>query len=199
MCNKWSCTMCKQQDTSPSTVCSSEQNELVTLSWWACGLILEVMDDIESQLELPATNPSSRGSRWGIPLWCGERLGDEAIHHAPRWQHQHVQGWYTRRTASGPNPNSIYGSRLQHVHPGQAQSMANTRKEENVLFNKSLNTFYLHLYGIMEQSDNERGNLMPPHYGLFPDQQQGIFYLYHPTNRIVHTTAFVTSTGWNEK
>ena len=87
----------------------------------------------------------------------------------------------------------------QGVHPGQAQSMANTRKEENVLFNNSLNTFYLHLYGVMEQSDNDRGNLMPPHYGLFPDQLQGIFYLYHPTNMIIHNTAFVTSSGWNEK
>ena len=24
------------------------------------------------------------------------------------------------------------------------------------------------------------------------DYQQGIFYVYHPTDRIVHTTAFVT-------
>ena len=38
-------------------------------------------------------------------------------------------------------------------------------KEGNVLFNDTLNTFYLQLYGIRhmvkDQSDSERGNLLP--------------------------------------
>ena len=46
------------------------------------------------------------------------------------------------------------------------------RKEANVLFNNSLNTFYLRLYGIRymlnDHSDSEKGNPLPPHGLLFP-------------------------------
>ena len=53
-------------------------------------------------------------------------------------------------------------------------------------------TFYLRLYGIghlvKDHSDSERGNLLLPHGLLF----QGFFYMHHPTDRIAHTTAFVT-------
>ena len=41
----------------------------------------------------------------------------------------------------------------------------------NVLFNDTLNTFYLQLYGIRpmvkDHSDSERGNPLPPHGLLF--------------------------------
>ena len=41
------------------------------------------------------------------------------------------------------------------------------RKEGNVLFNDTLNTFYLRLYGVRhmvkDHSDSERGNPLPPH------------------------------------
>ena len=54
------------------------------------------------------------------------------------------------------------------------------KMERNVLFNDTLNTCYLQLYGIrhMEKhhSDSERGNPLPPHM---------------ITHRIKHTTAFV--------
>ena len=44
------------------------------------------------------------------------------------------------------------------------------KKEENVLLNDALNTFYVLFYGIehmvKEHSDSERGNLMPPLHGL---------------------------------
>ena len=54
----------------------------------------------------------------------------------------------------------------------------------NVLYNDALNTFYLRLYGVRhmvkDHSDSEKGN------------QQGFFYMHHPTDRITHTTAFVT-------
>ena len=67
------------------------------------------------------------------------------------------------------------------------------RKEGNVLFNDALNTFYLRLYGVRhmvkDHSDSERGNPLPPHGLLFPISS---FYMYHPTGRIAHTTAFVT-------
>ena len=46
------------------------------------------------------------------------------------------------------------------------------RKEGNVLFNDTLNTFYLRLYGfghmVKDHSDSERGNPLPPHRLLFP-------------------------------
>ena len=44
---------------------------------------------------------------------------------------------------------------------------AEGRKEENVLFNDALNTFYLRLYGVRhmvkDHSDSERGNPLLPH------------------------------------
>ena len=44
-------------------------------------------------------------------------------------------------------------------------------KEENVLFNDALNTFYLRLYGVRhmvkDHSNSERGNPLPPHGLLF--------------------------------
>ena len=65
------------------------------------------------------------------------------------------------------------------------------RKEGNVLFNDALNTFYLRLYGVghmvKNHSDSERGNPLPPHGLLFPINSK-----HHPTDRIAHTTAFVT-------
>ena len=58
------------------------------------------------------------------------------------------------------------------------------RKEGNVLFNSALNTFYLWLYGIgcmeKDHSDSEKGNLLSPH--SITDQQQGVFYMHHPTD-----------------
>ena len=51
------------------------------------------------------------------------------------------------------------------------------RKEGNVIFNDALNTFYLRLYGvrhmIKDHSDSER-------------------VILYPTDRIIHTTTFVT-------
>ena len=45
---------------------------------------------------------------------------------------------------------------------------------------------------IKDHSDSERGNPLPPHGLLFPINSKSFFYMHHPTNRIVHTTAFVT-------
>ena len=46
------------------------------------------------------------------------------------------------------------------------------RKEGSVLFNNTLNTFYLRLYGVRhmvkDNSDSKRGNLLPPHGLFFP-------------------------------
>ena len=68
-------------------------------------------------------------------------------------------------------------------------------KEGNVLFNDALNTFYLRKYDVRhmvnDHSDSERGNLLPPHRLLFPVSSK-VFYMHHPTDRITHTTEFVT-------
>ena len=60
-------------------------------------------------------------------------------------------------------------------------------KEGNVFFNDALDTFYLRLYGVRHMakghSHSESGNPLPPHGLLFPISS---------TNRVVHTTAFVT-------
>ena len=71
------------------------------------------------------------------------------------------------------------------------------RKEgRSVLFNDAHNTFYLRLYGVghmvKDHSESDRGNPLPPHELLFPISSKGSFYIYHPTDRIRHTTAFVT-------
>ena len=59
----------------------------------------------------------------------------------------------------------------------------------------ALNTFYLRLYGVRhmvkDHSDSERGNPLRPHRLLFTIMQQGFFYMHHPTDRIIYTTAFV--------
>ena len=52
-------------------------------------------------------------------------------------------------------------------------------RERNVLFNDTLNTFYLRLYGIRhmvkDHSDSEKGNPLPPHRLLFPINSKGSF------------------------
>ena len=69
-------------------------------------------------------------------------------------------------------------------------------QREREMFYYALNTFYLQLYGVRhmvkDHSDSEKGNPLLPHRLLFPNKQQGFFYMHHPTDRITHTTAFVT-------
>ena len=65
------------------------------------------------------------------------------------------------------------------------------------IFNDALNTFYSRLYGVgdmvRDNSDNQRRNSLLPLDGLlFPIISKGSFYMRHSTDRIAHTTAFVT-------
>ena len=57
-------------------------------------------------------------------------------------------------------------------------------KEGNVLFNDTLNTFYLWLYGIehmvKDHSDSERGNPLLPYRLLFPISSKGSFICIIP-------------------
>ena len=52
-------------------------------------------------------------------------------------------------------------------------------KEDYVLFNDTLNTFYLQLYGVRQMvkdhSDSKKGNLLPPNRLLFPINSKGSF------------------------
>ena len=54
----------------------------------------------------------------------------------------------------------------------------------NVLFNYTLNTFYLRLYGVghmvKDHSDSERGNPLLPHRLLFPISSMGSFICIIP-------------------
>ena len=52
-------------------------------------------------------------------------------------------------------------------------------RERNVLFNDTLNTFYLLLYGVRhmvkDHSDSEKGNPLPPHRLLLSINSKGSF------------------------
>ena len=45
---------------------------------------------------------------------------------------------------------------------------------------------------VKDHSDSERGNLLLPHGLPFSINSKSSFYMHHPTDRIAHTTAFVT-------
>ena len=66
--------------------------------------------------------------------------------------------------------------------------------EGNVLFNDTLNTFYLQLYGVghmvTDHSDSEKGNPLPPHGLLSPFSSKGYF-----TDRITPLLHQSWSTG----
>ena len=80
----------------------------------------------------------------------------------------------------------FYGAKKTHIDRGLRLRL--------IFVFCALNTFYLRLYGVRhmvkDHSDSERGNPMPL---LFPISSKGwFFYMHHPTDRIIHTTAFVT-------
>ena len=60
---------------------------------------------------------------------------------------------------------SEYSDKIKKMPPSRM------RKEGNVLFNDTLNTFYLCIYGVghkvKDHSDSEKENLLPPLRGLF--------------------------------
>ena len=78
-------------------------------------------------------------------------------------------------------------------------------KEGNVLFNDTLNTFYIRLYGIRhmvkDHSDSERGNPLLPHGLLFPISSKGSFICIIPQTGLHIPQPLLYqlwSTGWNE-
>ena len=72
------------------------------------------------------------------------------------------------------------------------------RHERNVLFNDTLNTFYLRLYGVRhmvkDHSDSERGNPLPLHGLLFPISSKGSFICtipQMPLTKVVEVNQFI--------
>ena len=71
------------------------------------------------------------------------------------------------------------------------------KKERNGLFNDTLNTFYLRLYGVghivKDHSDSERGNLLLPHGPDFTISSKGSFICtipqigYHIPRPLLHS------------
>ena len=66
------------------------------------------------------------------------------------------------------------------------------RKEGYVSFNDALNTFYVRLYGVRHMVKIAREATRCRHMGYSFQLVLGLFYMHHPTDRIAHTTAFVT-------
>ena len=70
-----------------------------------------------------------------------------------------------------------------HFHCVHTRVCANW-KERNALFNDTLNTFYLQLYGVRhmvkDHSDSERGNLLLPYGLLFPISSKHSFICIIP-------------------
>ena len=68
---------------------------------------------------------------------------------------------------------------LLYILVGRNTLISPSGKEGSVLFNDTLNTLYLRLYGIRlmvkDHSDNKRGNLLPPHRLLFLISSKGSF------------------------
>ena len=64
------------------------------------------------------------------------------------------------------------------------------------MFYLTTHSTHFRLYGVRhmvkDHSDSEKGNPLLPHGLLFPISSKGSFYMHHPTDRITHTTAFVT-------
>ena len=92
-------------------------------------------------------------------------------------------------------PTKTIGQQIEPENNLPAMLDAAKERKGNVLFNDALNTFYLRLYGVghvvEDHSESERGNLLLPHGLLFPISSKGSF-IHHPTDRIAHTTVFVT-------
>ena len=70
---------------------------------------------------------------------------------------------------------SILSVKTAMIH----QSKGERERERNLLFNDTLNTFYLRLYGIRhmvtDHSDSEKGNLLPPHRLFLSINNNGSF------------------------
>ena len=66
------------------------------------------------------------------------------------------------------------------------------RMERNVLFNNALNTILCQIYGKGPSRQQKRKFAATTTYSTLSDYQQGVYYMHHPTDKITHTTVYVT-------
>ena len=66
-------------------------------------------------------------------------------------------------------------------------------KEPHILVYLKSNEWNYHKIYIKYHSDSERGNLLPPLHGLLFLIINKVSFIYHPRDRRIHITAFVTS------
>ena len=78
-----------------------------------------------------------------------------------------------------PHNNALSETVALNCYIDCVKLLISGRKNGNVLFNETLNIFYLRLYGVehmvKDQSHSERGNTLPPHGLLFPISSKGSF------------------------
>ena len=82
-------------------------------------------------------------------------------------------------------------------------SFFNGRKEGNVLFNDTLNTFYSRLYGVKhmvkDHSDSEKGNPLPPHRLLFLINSKGSFICTIPQTDFFNGVMLINTASLKKK
>ena len=76
-------------------------------------------------------------------------------------------------------PSFLPVSGTVYIKDPLQQYLLKEGRERNVLFNDTLNTFYLRLYGVRhmvkDHSDSEKGNPRPPHRLLLSINSKGSF------------------------
>ena len=97
-----------------------------------------------------------------------------------------VPASYMVKIRSTPVTEQLFFLKVKNI------SNADTKiRERNVLFNDTLNTFYLRLYGVRhmvkDHSDSEKGNPLPPHRLLLSINSKGSFICTIP-----HTGCFLS-------
>ena len=65
------------------------------------------------------------------------------------------------------------------------------RKEGNVLFNDALSTFLFMVIWLLTYGKGERKSIAATEWATRSDSKQ-VFYMHYHTDRIAHTTTFVT-------
>ena len=80
--------------------------------------------------------------------------------------------------------------------PEEVSIEISTKKERRKEIFYFIDTFYLRLYGfrhmVKDLANSEKREPADAKWATLSDQQQGFFYMHHLTDRIVHTTVFVT-------
>ena len=84
----------------------------------------------------------------------------------------------------GVNRRCLRNERPKHSIQLKPLCYLKQKEGRNVLFNNTVNTFYLRLYGVRhmvkDHSDSERGNPLPPHGLVFLINSKGYFICIIP-------------------